>query len=144
MGQAMMDPELSTFMAAVQAAGLMDQLATITRTGTYLAPTNAAFIEAGLDVKKKTLNGALLTATQFSNLVRLHIINENLATAGLTGTKNSDIGATQTLVFTNNGTTVTSGGGVVATITQPAISFGPGSPAVGYVYKVNKLLLPKP
>ncbi len=144
MGQAMLDPELHTFMAAVQAAGLMNQLATITRTGTYLAPTNAAFVEAGLDVKKRTLNGALLTVTQFSNLVRHHIINENLATAGLTGTKNSDLGATQQLTFSNAGATVTSAGGVVATITQPAISFGPGSPAVGYVYKVNKLLLPKP
>jgi uncharacterized surface protein with fasciclin (FAS1) repeats len=144
MGQAMLDPELSTFMAAVQAAGLMGQLATITRTGTYLAPTNAAFAEAGLDVKKKTLNGALLTATQFSNLVRHHIINENLATAGLTGVKNTDLGGVQQLTFSNNGTTVTSAGGVVATITQPAISFGPGSPAVGYVYKVSKVLLPRP
>jgi uncharacterized surface protein with fasciclin (FAS1) repeats len=144
MGQATMEPELSTFMAAVQAAGLMDQLATITRTGTYLAPTNAAFIEAGLDVKKKTLNGALLTATQFSNLVRHHIINENLAPAGLTGVKNTDLGGVQQLTFSNGGTTVTSAGGVVATVTLPEISKGPGTPAVGYVYKVNKLLLPRP
>lgn len=144
MGQAMIDPELSTFMAAVQAAGLMGQLATTTRTGTYLAPTNAAFAEAGMDVKKRTLNGALLTATQFSNIVRHHIINENLATAALTGTKNSDLGSTQSLVFSNNGTTVTSAAGVIATITQPEISKGPGTPPVGYVYKVNKLLLPKP
>jgi len=62
----------------------------------------------------------------------------------LTGTKNSDIGSTQPLVFSNNGTTVTSAAGVIATITQPEISKGPGTPPVGYVYKVNKLLLPKP
>jgi uncharacterized surface protein with fasciclin (FAS1) repeats len=143
MGQAMTDPELTTFMAAVQGAALMNTLATTTRTGTYFAPTNAAFLEIGLDVKKKTLNGALLTATQFSNLVRHHIINENLAQAGLTGTKNTDLGGTQTLLLSNGGTTVTSAAGVVATITQPAVGTGPGTPAVGYVYKVNKVLLPK-
>lgn len=144
MGQAMIDPELTTFMAAVQGAALMNTLATTTRTGTYFAPTNAAFLEIGLDVKKKTLNGALLTAIQFSNLVRHHIINENLAQAGLTGTKNTDLGGTQTLLLSNGGTTVTSAAGVVATITQPAVGIGPGTPAVGYVYKVNKVLLPKP
>jgi uncharacterized surface protein with fasciclin (FAS1) repeats len=143
-GQAMTDPELTTFMAAVQGASLMGTLASVTRTGTYFAPTNAAFEEIGLDVKKKTLNGALLTATQFSNIVRHHIINENLATTGLVGLKNSDLGSTQQLQFSNSGATVTSASGVVATVTLPAISKGPGSPAVGYVYKVNKVLLPKP
>ncbi|WP_205509570.1 fasciclin domain-containing protein [Longitalea arenae] len=142
LGQAMLDPELSSFMAAIQAAGLMGNLATTTRTGTYLAPTNAAFQEIGLDVKKRTLNGALLTSTQFNNIVRHHIINENLAPAGLTGTKNSDLGNTQTLVFSNNGTRVISAGGVIADILQPEISKGPGNPPVGYVYKVNKVLLP--
>jgi uncharacterized surface protein with fasciclin (FAS1) repeats len=143
-GQAMTDPELSTFMAAVQGASLMSTLAAVTRTGTYFAPTNAAFEEIGLDVKKKTLNGALLTATQFSNIVRHHIINENLAPANLTGTKNTDLGGMQTLVFSNSGATVASASGVVATVKLPEISKGPGSPAVGYVYKVNKVLLPKP
>jgi len=144
MGQAMPDPELATFMAAVQQAGLMSALATTTRTGTYLAPVNAAFIEAGFDVKKRTLNGAVLTATQFNNIVRHHIINQNLAPADLTGTRNSDLGNTQPLVFTNGGTTVTSAAGVVATVTLPEVSKGPGTPAVGYVYKINKLLIPKP
>jgi uncharacterized surface protein with fasciclin (FAS1) repeats len=144
MGQAMIDPELSTFMAAVQGAGLMSNLSLSTRTGTYFAPTNAAFQEIGLDVKKKTLNGALLTATQFSNIVRHHIINENLAPTNLTGTKNTDLGGTQQLFFSNSGATVTSAAGVVAAVTLPEISKGPGTPAVGYVYKVNKVLLPKP
>ncbi|HEX6430931.1 MAG TPA: fasciclin domain-containing protein [Niastella sp.] len=144
-GQAMLDPELSTFMAAIQAVGLMGSLSLPTRTGTFFAPTNAAFQEIGLDVKKRTLNGALLTATQFTNLVRHHIINENLANAAaLTGTKNSDLGNTQQLFLSNSGTTVTSAAGVVATITQPEISKGPGTPAVGFVYKVNKVLIPKP
>jgi uncharacterized surface protein with fasciclin (FAS1) repeats len=144
LGQAMLDPDLSLFMAALQKAGLMSTLATIIRTGTYFAPTNAAFTDIGLDVKKGTLNGALLTTTQFSNIVRHHFINENLATAGLTGSKNSDLGNTQPLEFSNAGTTVKSAGGVVATITQPEVSKGPGTPAVGYVYKIDKVLLPKP
>jgi uncharacterized surface protein with fasciclin (FAS1) repeats len=143
-GQGMSDPELSTFMAAVQGASLMTTLSTNTRTGTYFAPTNAAFQEIGLDVKKKTLNGALLTATQFSNIVRHHLVNENLATAALTGTRNTDLGGTQTLVFSNSGTMVTSASGVVATVTQPAIGVGQGTPPVGYLYKVNKVLLPRP
>jgi uncharacterized surface protein with fasciclin (FAS1) repeats len=142
MGQATMDPDLSTFMAAVQGASLMFSLTVNTRTGTFLAPTNAAFAEIGFDVKKKTLNGALLTNTQFNNIVRHHIINENLTQAGLTGTKNTDLG--QQLMLSNSGTTVTTASGVVATITQPAVSIGPGTPANGYVYKVNKVLLPKP
>ena len=142
MGQAMLDPELSTFMAAVQAAGLMSSLSANTRTGTFLAPTNAAFADAGFDVKKKTLNGALLTTTQFTNIVRHHIINENLTTAGLAGTKNSDLGSAQPLVFSNSGKTVMSAAGVIATVTQPEVSKGPGSPAVGYVYKIDKVLLP--
>jgi uncharacterized surface protein with fasciclin (FAS1) repeats len=144
MGRAMLDPELFTFMAAVQQAGLMGTLATTTRTGTYLAPTNAAFAEAGLDVKNRTLNGAVLTNTQFNNIIRHHIINQNLAPADLTGTRNSDLGATQPLIFSNGGTTVTSAAGVVATVSLPEVSKGPGTPAVGYVYKVNKILIPKP
>jgi uncharacterized surface protein with fasciclin (FAS1) repeats len=143
-GQVMSDPDLSMFLAAIQKAGLMSSWASTIRTGTYFAPTNAAFAEIGLDVKAGTLNGALLTGTQFSNIVRHHVINENLAKAGLTGTKNSDLGATQQLVFSNSGNTVTSAAGVVATITHPEAAKGPGSPAVGYVYKVNKVLLPKP
>lgn len=142
MGQAMLDPQLSMFMAAVQAAGLMGSLSLPTRTGTYLAPVNAAFVDAAFDIKKKTLNGALLTTTQFSNIVRQHIINENLNVAGLAGTKNSDLGSGQQLVFTNSGKTVTSAAGVMATVTQPEVSKGPGSPSVGYVYKVDKVLLP--
>lgn len=142
MGQAMLDPDLSMFMAAVQSAGLMGLLSVPTRTGTYLAPTNAAFADAAFDIKKKTLNGALLTTTQFSNIVRHHIINENLTVAGLAGIKNSDLGSGQQLIFTNSGKTVTSAAGIVATVTQPEVSKGPGAPAVGYVYKVDKVLLP--
>jgi hypothetical protein len=99
----------------------------------------------GLDVQKMILNGAVLTSSQFNSIVRNHLVNENLTKTNLTGTgtvtKNSDIG--QQLIFTNAGTTVTTTGGVVATITYPELSKGPGSPTVGYVYKVDQVLLPK-
>jgi uncharacterized surface protein with fasciclin (FAS1) repeats len=141
-GQAMLDPELSSFMAALQQAGLLGSLATITRAGTYFAPTNAAFAAAGLDIKKRTLNGVSLTATQFSNIMRGHVIDQNLQITGLTGTINTNIGAGYTLVFTNGGTTVTSSDGVIATVTHPEVSRGPSN--VGFVYKVDKVLIPKP
>jgi hypothetical protein len=126
----------------------MGNWAAPTRTGTFFAPVNAAFAAIGLDVKTNTLNGALLTSTQFSNIIRHGLINENLSQSALTTpatlTKNSDLGSTQPLLFSNNGTTVTSASGVVATVTYPATAIGPGNPSVGYVYKVNQVLLPKP
>ncbi len=141
-GKAMTDPELSMFMAALQQAGVMGTWALSSKDGTFFAPTNAAFIEAGIDVKRRLLNGAQLTSTQFTALIRHHLINSNLNQAALTGTKDSDLGNTQQLVFsTSNGvTTVRSQGGIVATVQFPAVSIGPSSK--GYVYKVNKVLLP--
>lgn len=142
MGKAMIDPELSSFMAAVQQAGLMSNLATVTRAGTYFAPTNAAFTEAGMDIKNRRLNGVSLTATEFNNIIRNLIIDQNLGIAGLNGSIATNLGAAYPLVFSNSGTTVTSSGGTVATITHPEVSRGPAN--VGYVYKIDKLLLPRP
>lgn len=145
LGKLYTEPEYFTFLAAIQKAGLMSTWNVTTRTGTYFAPTNAAFAAIALDVQKLTLNGALLTTTQFNNIVRNHLINENLTKTNLTGTpsvsKNSD--AAQALVFTNAGVTVTTAAGVVANVTYPEITKGPGTPTIGYVYKVDQVLLPK-
>ena len=145
MGKIMTDPNYFTFLAAIQKAGLMSAWASTIKTGTFFAPPNNAFTAIGLDVQKMILNGAVLTSSQFNSIVRNHLVNENLTKTNLTGTgtvtKNSDIG--QQLIFTNAGTTVTTTGGVVATITYPELSKGPGSPTVGYVYKVDQVLLPK-
>ena len=143
-GQVMTDPDLSMYLAAVQKAGLMYNWSLPTKTGTYFAPTNAAFTAAGFDVKAGTLNGALLTGTQFSNIVRHHLISTaNLTKSGLTGTRDSDLGNTQQLVFRANGDSVISAAGIGAKIIHPEAAKGPGNPAVGYVYKVDQLLLPK-
>ena len=143
-GKLFTDPDYFTFLAAVQKAGLMAAWSATTRTGTFFAPPNSVFTTAALDVQKMTLNGATLTATQFTNIMRNHVINENLTKTNLTGTpsvtKNSDLA--QQLVFTNAGVTVTTSSSVVGTVTYPELTKGPGNPTVGFVYKVDKLLLP--
>lgn len=141
-GKLWTEPQYSLFLLAIRRAGLEGAWAQTTKTGTFFLPTNDAILAAGFDVRNSTLNGALLTSTQYSNIIRHHLINENLAPAGLTGTKNSDLGSPQTLVFSNGGTTVTSAGGTVATVTIPAVSIGPSN--TGYVYKIDKLLIPRP
>lgn len=145
MGKLFTEPDYFSFLAAVQKAGLMPGWAITTKTGTFFAPPNSAFDAIGLDVQKLTLNGATLTSTQFNNIVRNHLVNENLTKTTLTGTpsvtKNSDI--SQQLVFTNAGTTVTTTANTVATIIYPELTKGPGSPTIGYVYKVDQVLLPK-
>jgi uncharacterized surface protein with fasciclin (FAS1) repeats len=142
LGLAMIDPELSMFMEAVQKAGLMSSFAASSRAGTFLAPTNTAFIEAGLDIKNRILNGVSLTATEFSNIIKNHVIDISLNPASLTGSRATNLGAAYPLVFSNGGTTVTSSAGTVATVTLPNVSVGPSN--VGYVYKINKILIPKP
>jgi uncharacterized surface protein with fasciclin (FAS1) repeats len=141
-GKLWTDPQFSLFLLAIRRAGLEGAWAQTTKTGTFFLPTNDAILAAGFDVRNSTLNGAVLTATQYSNIIRHHLINENLAPAGLTGTKNSDLGNPQILVFSNGGTIITSAGGTVATVTIPAVSIGPSN--VGYVYKIDKLLMPRP
>lgn len=143
-GKLFIEPDYFKFLAAVQKAGLMANWSVASRTGTYFAPPNAAFDAIGLDVVNLTLNGATLTSTQFNNIVRNHLINENLTKTSLTGnpsvTKNSDIN--QQLIFTSAGTTVTTAAGTVATISYPEIAKGPGTPTTGFVYKVDRVLIP--
>jgi len=145
LGQASTDPDLAMFMAALQQAGLMSTLGSGSRVGSYFAPGNAAFAAAGLDVRKMTLNGVALTTLQLANIMRNHVIDQNLSSASaLTGTIGSDFGAGNALTFTNGGTTVAttySGAqtGIVANVTLPFVTKGPGN---GYVYKIDKLLIP--
>lgn len=146
-GQATIEPDLSQFFAALQKAGLMTTIGNTTRIGTYFAPTNAAFQAAGLEILRApqiaTLNGVSLTATQFSNILRNHIVNLNLPVASLTGTQATEYAATNTLTFNTVGAgrTVTTVLGTTANITIPFVSTGPSN--VGYVYKVDQLLLPR-
>jgi uncharacterized surface protein with fasciclin (FAS1) repeats len=145
--QATLDPELSIFFTAIQKAGLMSTIGIAARIGTYFAPTNAAFQAAGIDIPRNssaiTMNGVALTSTQFANIMKNHIVDVNLPLASLTGTVNTNYANTNTLTFATvgSGRTVTTSLGVTANITLPVISVGPGN--VGYVYKIDQLLIPR-
>jgi len=140
LGQASMDTSLSMYMAAMQNAGLMTANEATTTVATFFAPTNAAFRAAGFDPKKMTLNGVLLTSSQFSNILKNHFIGSNLATAAaLTGSLPTNFANGNTLTFSGSGTIVTTNAGVVANVTLPYAVKGPSN---GYVYKVDKILIP--
>jgi uncharacterized surface protein with fasciclin (FAS1) repeats len=140
LGQASMDTSLYTFMAALQNAGLMTANEMSSTVATFFAPTNAAFRAAGFDVKKMTLNGVVLTSSQFQNILKNHIISQNLATsASLAGSIATSFGNGNTLTFSNSGTIATTNTGVVANVTLPYAAKGPSN---GYVYKVDQILIP--
>lgn len=140
LGQASMDTSLSMFMAAMQSAGLMSANEVTSMVATFFAPTNAAFRAARLDVKKMTLNGVLLTSSQFQNIFKNHIINQNLSTAAsLTGSIATNFANGNTLTFSGSGTIVTTNTGVVANVTLPYVAKGPSN---GYVYRVDQILVP--
>ncbi|MBW4888508.1 fasciclin domain-containing protein [Mucilaginibacter sp. HMF5004] len=141
-GQALSDPELSTFWLAVQKAGLLSTYGVSSRAGTLFAPTNAALASAGLDLTAMTLNGAPLTTATLTNLIKVHMINSNLASTALpNAVLGTDLSSTEQLTFDSTGKKVTSPTGNVANITLPAVGIGPSN--IGYVYKIDQLLIPQ-
>ncbi len=144
-GQASMDPELSMFMYAFQRSGVVTTYASTGKASAIFAPTDAAFKAANFDVVKMTLDGVQLTNAQFQNIIRNHVIDQNLATnASITGTFNTLYGNTNNLIFANAGTTatVTTNLGTVANVTLPFAYKALGTNN-GYLYKVNKILVPR-
>lgn len=143
LGQASMDTSLSIFMAALQQAGLMGTYGGTGATATMFAPTNAAFLAAGFDVKHMLLAGASLTSSQFKNIMLNHIVAANLASASaLTGSQNTVYGNSNTLTFSNGGATMTTNLGTVSNVTLPFVAKGLGTTTSGYVYKVDQVLIP--
>jgi len=141
-GQALTDPDLSTFWLAVQKTGLLTTYGVSARVGAFFAPNNAAFKNAGLDLTAMTLNGAPLTVATLTNIIKVHMINSNLAaTAFPNAVFGTDLAGTEQLTFNSSGTTVTSPTGNVANIILPAVAIGPGN--VGYVYKIDQILIPQ-
>lgn len=144
-GQASMDPDLSMFMEAFQKSGVFGTYATVGKASTIFAPTNAAFIAANFDVKKMTLDGVQLTSAQFQNIIRNHVIDQNLATnASVTGTITTLYANTNNLIFTNSGATATATTnlGTVANVTLP-FAYKSATTNNGYLYKVDKILVPR-
>jgi len=145
LGQASMDPNLSMFCLALQKAGLTGTYSVSSKAATLFAPTNAAFEAARFDVKNMTLDGVILTQTIFNNIIRNHIIDANYATpASLTGNVTTLYANTNQLIFTAAGTTVTTNHPtqpVTATIAQP-FAYKSVTSTNGYIYKIDKILIP--
>lgn len=140
-GQALNDPDLSMFWLAVYKTGLLPTYAVSSRAGTFFAPTNAAFTSIGLDVNGMTLNGAAITVAMLTNLIKVHMVNSNLLPTALPNALlNTDFSPEQ-LAFNSTGTKVTGPAGTVANITFPAVAIGPSN--IGYVYKIDQVLMPQ-
>jgi transforming growth factor-beta-induced protein len=140
-GTIMTNPEFTDFVEAIQSANLFAAYTVTSKAATFLAPTNTAFANAGINVRKKTLNGVQLTDAQFINIVKQHVISSNLARTALTGSKNTDY-ANNPLVFTtaNNIVSVKSNSGVVADVgTEYRGATGVTN---GYVYRIENVLMP--
>lgn len=140
-GTIMTNPEFNDFVEAIQSANLLAAYTATSKAATFFAPTNTAFANAGINVRKKTLNGVQLTDAQFINIVKHHVISSNNARTALTGSKTTDY-ASNPLVFTtaNSIVSVKSSGGIVTEV-------GPeyrGATGVtnGYVYRIETVLMP--
>lgn len=140
-GTIMTNPEFTDFVEAIQSASLTAAYTATTKAVTFLAPTNDAFQRAGLDVRKKTLNGAQLTDAQFINIVKQHVISSNLARNALTGSKNSDFASNPLVFSTANGIVSVKSGGSI--ITEVGAEYrGATGITNGYVYRVDNVLMP--
>jgi len=100
------DPQFSTLLAAVQAAGLADALAT-TDGITVFAPTNDAFAKIPAD----TLNAILADKDLLTSVLTRHVVPEVIYSEGLCWKKYatlnpSEMAATQLYKLTTNGKTV--------------------------------------
>lgn len=140
-GTIMTNPEFTDFVEAIQSANLTASYTVTTKAATFLAPTNTAFANAGIDVKKKTLNGVQLTDAQFINIVKHHVISSNLARTALTGSKTTDY-ASNPVVFStaNNIVSVKSSGGVTTEVGEEFR--GATGVTNGYVYRIEQVLMP--
>jgi transforming growth factor-beta-induced protein len=140
-GNLMTNPEFNDFVEAIQSANLLSAYTATAKAATFFAPTNTAFANAGINVRKKTLNGVQLTDAQFINIVKHHVISSNNARTALTGSKTTDY-ASNSLVFTtaNSIVSVKSSGGVVAEVgTEYRGATGVTN---GYVYRIETVLMP--
>jgi len=100
------DPQFSTLLAAVQAAGLADALAT-TDGITVFAPTNDAFAKIPSD----TLSAILADKDLLTSVLTRHVVPEVIYSEGLCWKKyatlnSSEMAATQLYKLTTNGKTV--------------------------------------
>jgi uncharacterized surface protein with fasciclin (FAS1) repeats len=144
LGRAMKDPELSEFMNALFRTGLMNTYAQSTAAFTVLAPTNAAFRAAGINLKKMTLNGMQLSTAELTNILRQHVLTGDLPKSKL-------VNGTYPSVLLRNGTglPIKVTGTTVATETLPVFSanvlaYDMKGESNGWLHKIDAVLLPTP
>jgi uncharacterized surface protein with fasciclin (FAS1) repeats len=143
-GQAMKDPELREFMYALNRTGLMGTYAQSTSAFTVLAPTNAAFRAAGINLKKMTLNGMQLSTAELTNIIRQHILTGDLPKSKLVNGTYASV-----LMRNNAGVPLRVTGATVATTTTPVYSanilvYDYKGESNGWLHKIDAVLLPTP
>lgn len=142
-GQAMKDPELRFFMQAMISTGLLNTYAQSTAAFTILAPTNAAFTAAGINIKKRTLNGAPLTVVELTSIMRQHILTGDLPKSRLIN------GNYPSVLVRGSAVPVKVTGTTVATTTTPVytaniIRYDYKGESNGWLHKIDAVLMPTP
>ncbi|UED88701.1 fasciclin domain-containing protein [Streptomyces profundus] len=123
------NPELSTLVSAVEAAGLGDTLNS-TENLTVFAPVNAAFAE----IPEEDLNGLLADPDALGGVLTYHVVGERLAPEDLTQ------GSFETL----QGETVTvSGEGESWQVNEASVVCGNVQTANATVYLIDGVLMPQ-
>lgn len=135
------NPNFTDFVEALQGTNLLAAYTATTKAATFLVPTNEAFANAGLDTRKKTLNGVTLTVAQLTNIIKHHVISSNLARTALTGSKSTDYASNPVVFTTANNVISVSGTGVNTAIVGEEYR-GLAGVANGYVFKIDKVLIP--
>ncbi|MGV3505214.1 MAG: fasciclin domain-containing protein [Adhaeribacter sp.] len=142
-GQAMKDPELRDFIQALNRTGLLGTYAQSTAAFTVLAPTNAAFAAAGLNVKKMTLNGQQMSTTELTNIIRQHVLTGDLPKSKLVN------GNYASVLVRGTAVPVKVSGTTVATTTTPVytanvLQYDLKGESNGWLHKIDAVLLPTP
>ncbi|MGW6391038.1 fasciclin domain-containing protein [Streptomyces sp. NPDC055103] len=124
------NPELSTLVAAVKQAGLVDTLNNAENI-TVFAPTNAAFAK----IPKADLDKVLADKAMLTDILTYHVVGEKLAP------KQLEKGSFETL---QKGTLTTEGSGESFTVNDSAkVVCGNVPTANATVYIIDTVLMPK-
>lgn len=138
-------PDLSTLVAAVQAAGLVEALSNPTTPLTVFAPTNAAFAEL-IAALGTTAEDLLANKDLLTDVLTYHVVPAAATAASLTdGQILPTLLSNQTLTVNIAGTPPTVSimpmGGEAATVIMPDVM---AMDSVGsIVHVINKVLLPE-
>jgi uncharacterized surface protein with fasciclin (FAS1) repeats len=122
------NPELSTLVSAVDAAGLVD---TLNSGGpwTVFAPANAAFDA----IPEADLNAVMADTDQLSSILTYHVIEGQLSPEDLAGTHTTVNGAELTV----------EGSGEEFTVNDANVVCGNVSTANATVYVIDSVMMPK-